>query len=527
LAYCSNLARRYDEFEGEDDIGSSLRGAFKGWFHHGVCQEQDWPELDFDADLDEPELARKCRESPLGAYYRINPYRLDDMQSAICELDAVAVSAVVHDGWIEPVVLRNARGADEVIRRSLRPKILGGHAFMLVGYNQVGFLVQNSWGPRWGKGGFATLPYEDWLDSAYDAWVARPGVPQTPFSSGRVQKFAGTDGALVTSKGPDLKRLAFHVVNLGNEGQLSTSGKFRSSPAQIEHIFNHMQVWHETWAQEEPSSKRHIVIYAHGGMVSEKPALDAAQTSVNWWLNNHVYPIYFAWQTGPAETIFNQIFDAMKVRLPSGGLGIDLEEQFDRLVEKLARRNFIWAWDQMKQNAWAAASQLPINAVTQWPPDQDTEKAMFRLPWASCITRCYREVHGAKISPFTWWHSSSIFLPLLRAWWRLASVESIFAPGAADVLRSTPLSVEAGSACFDLADGWRKDLCGRMVTSTTITATWSRRLASPSGCETTVYRTLFAAGTRLGDTADLITRLAARSSSGSCKTGDDATAWRI
>jgi amidase len=30
-------------------------------------------------------------------------------------------------------------------------------------------------GTDWGKRGFATLPYEDWLDSAYDAWVTRPG----------------------------------------------------------------------------------------------------------------------------------------------------------------------------------------------------------------------------------------------------------------------------------------------------------------------------------------------------------------
>jgi hypothetical protein len=34
------LARRYDEFEGEEDAGSSLRGVFKAWFHHGVCPEK-------------------------------------------------------------------------------------------------------------------------------------------------------------------------------------------------------------------------------------------------------------------------------------------------------------------------------------------------------------------------------------------------------------------------------------------------------------------------------------------------------
>ena len=53
-------------------------------------------------------------------------------------------------------------------------------------------------GARLGHRGFATLPYEDWFDSAYDAWVARPGVPQTPFYSGRTRTAAATGGALAT-----------------------------------------------------------------------------------------------------------------------------------------------------------------------------------------------------------------------------------------------------------------------------------------------------------------------------------------
>lgn len=392
------LARRYDEFEGESDIGSSLRGAFKGWFNHGVCPNDHWPDLNFYTDLDDPELVRVCREYPLGAYYRINPFRLDDMQSAITELDALAVSAAIHDGWVRPARLRNARGQEmHVIQRGLKPKLLGGHAFMLVGYNEVGFLVQNSWGDKWGKDGFATLPYEDWLESAYDAWVARPGVPQTPFYGGRSQTFAGTGGELVLSEGPDLKRLANHVINLGNDGLLSTTGKFRSSPRQIEQAFAHMERWHNAWAQDDPDAPRQIVIYAHGGLNSEQTGLAYADASVNWWLNNRVYPLYFAWQTGVSETIVNQVFDSLMPRLPSGGLGIDLVEQFDRLVERVVRKTFIWAWDQMKQNAMAASGALPANAQVRWPPDLSSEKAMFRLPGASLLASRlarYRETHG-------------------------------------------------------------------------------------------------------------------------------------
>ena len=36
------MARRYDEWPGEDYTGSSARGAMKGWHKHGVCAEAEW-----------------------------------------------------------------------------------------------------------------------------------------------------------------------------------------------------------------------------------------------------------------------------------------------------------------------------------------------------------------------------------------------------------------------------------------------------------------------------------------------------
>jgi hypothetical protein len=361
------LARRYDEFEGAEDLGSSLRGGLKGWFHHGVALESDWPSLEMqpEPDIDEESFAAKCRARPLGAFYRVNPYRLDDMQSAINELHAIAVSAAIHDGWIQPVRWKRGRETVTMIETPINRRRLGGHAFTLVGYNRFGFLVQNSWGEEWGKGGYATLSYEDWLDSAYDAWVVRPGVPNTPFATGRSRTVFATGGALATGPAPDLARLAKHVVNLDNDGRLSTTGRFVSSPAQIDRAFEHMQLWHDQWAAQ--GLRRHVVIYAHGGLVSEADGLLTADKHLNFWLNNHVYPLYFAWQSGPAETLVDQLVDVLKGKLPFGGLGFDLVEQFDRLAEKFSRTSITWMWDQMKQNARAASEA--VNGAQVWPPD--------------------------------------------------------------------------------------------------------------------------------------------------------------
>lgn len=388
------LARRYDEFKGEEDLGSSLRGGLNGWFHHGCALEEEWPGPRTVRDLDDREFRDHCAERPLGAFYRVNPFRLDDMQSAINELNVIVASAAIHKGWEEPVPMEKA-GKEPVytIVRSDQPTAIGGHAFALVGYNEIGFLVQNSWGKRWGKHGFATLTYEDWLDSAYDAWVARPGVPRTPFASGRNRATVATEGKLATGPAPNLEKLRKHVVNLGNNGRLSRNGSFISTPAQIDSLFTAMDAKHLKWETENncPDTVRHIVLYAHGGLNPEKGGLTTAQKHLEWWLANRVYPLYFVWETGPGETIVDQVADLVKDKLPFGAVGFDFTERVDRFVEKIARK-VAWAWDEMKENARLASKPLPAG-VPQWPPDGAAKK-MADLPGASLtVDRLNRYIH--------------------------------------------------------------------------------------------------------------------------------------
>jgi hypothetical protein len=374
------FARRYDEFPGEMDAGSSLRAAFKGWFNHGVALEASWPDLSSpEQDSNDEVNSHDWRERPLGAFYRVNPFRLDDVQSAISELTAIAVSGTIHDGWLNPVLVKrpksaqgssngNGTGADVdddemyVIAKSSSPVSKGGHAYCLVGYNETGFLVQNSWGTEWGKGGFATLPYEDWLDSAYDAWVARPGVPQTPLISGRTRTIRTAGGALSTGPGPDLRRLAFHVVNTGNDGQLSTTGRFTSSPAQLDGLIDHMDRWHQFLLDRQMADKRHVLIWGHGGGVSESSGLEGASRNINWWLNCGIFPITTVWETGGFETIGDAVQDLFRGELPTG-FGFDFDEGLDRLVEGLCRRRARWSWREMKDNGRKASGPAPAGAT--------------------------------------------------------------------------------------------------------------------------------------------------------------------
>lgn len=40
--------------------------------------------------------------------------------------------------------------------------IIGGHAVCIVGYNEKGFIIRNSWGASWGDNGHTYYSYEDW-----------------------------------------------------------------------------------------------------------------------------------------------------------------------------------------------------------------------------------------------------------------------------------------------------------------------------------------------------------------------------
>ncbi len=170
------LATQNDEFVDDLPGGSSLRGAIKGLYHFGVCLEDTAPYTGYDPGWHLTiNAAKEARNYTLGAYYRLKAV-LTDYQLAIQEAGAVVVSAHLHAGW-KP-------GAKPVKRIPCKPGRLGAHAFALVGYDDRGFIIQNSWGKDWGewKGrkGHAHWSYADWAANVIDGWVLRlaPRAPQ-------------------------------------------------------------------------------------------------------------------------------------------------------------------------------------------------------------------------------------------------------------------------------------------------------------------------------------------------------------
>jgi hypothetical protein len=339
------LARRYDEWPGENYSGSSARGAMKGWHKHGACLDLLWPKgREREAHAGWAQRWTDARKRPLGAYFRVNHRDLVALHSAIAEVTILFATAVVHDGWSNV-------GPDGIIPWERAPR--GGHAFAIVGFDERGLWIQNSWGKRWGKRGFGLISYDDWLENGTDVWVARLGAPVELHSEGSAK--VGIASASGGSRAYVFDQLRPHIVSLGNDGRLRPGGPYGTDAADVKEIVE--QVYPRI---TKDWSRPHLLLYAHGGLASEETAIQRIADYHEPLLASQVYPLAFVWRTDYWTTVTNILDDALRRRRPEGILDAAKDFMLDRLddaLEPIARLFTGKAsWDEMKENAMLASA---------------------------------------------------------------------------------------------------------------------------------------------------------------------------
>ena len=374
-----NMARIYDEWEGEDYEGSSCRGAMKGWHRHGVCTDETWPFEPGKETRPEENWSKEAIFNPLGAYYRINKDSVVDMQAAIREVGAIYCSANVHKGW-----WLGKENELPIIKQS--KSMIGGHAFAFVGYNADGFIVQNSWGDKWGYHGFAVIRYNDWVENGSDAWVAVRGAPvnidSSPhtFSNHSLQTIAadytqGGNSVISSSLSYPYKHAEIipwseekaykHSLVIGNDGRPKLTLVSESDPERsAERICGEMI---EAWLKKSKKNRK-IVIYGHGGLNSEEDSINRIRIMAPYFKANGIYPLFVTWKTGFMESISNQIEEKINDIFfgagisPSGsraqGILDKLQDSIDRSIESFAKKIVVkGVWSEMKENAKLASDR--------------------------------------------------------------------------------------------------------------------------------------------------------------------------
>ncbi len=356
------MARRYDEWPGEWYEGSSARGAMKGWLRHGVAQRSLWSDTMSGTKHMTPAVVRDAMKCPGGAYYRVNHRQVRDMHAALTEVGILYATLMVHDGWFEP----GPRAAtieyqDGGKKKSLKLPIItrkgradGGHAIAIVGYAEQGFIIQNSWGTTWGNGGFALLPYEDYMLHATDVWVAQLGVPVSVdvWAEEEAKNDKISEGASRALPALTLDSLRPFAIDVGNNGELSGNGDYWTTPDDLQRL-----VTEDIPSTTKNWKKHRVMLYLHGGLNNEKSAAKRVAAMRAPCLANEIYPLHVMWETGFMESLTSIIGDwfTNADKLSGRSMLDSVGEGRDWMVERTLAFPLRKIWGEMKENGRLAS----------------------------------------------------------------------------------------------------------------------------------------------------------------------------
>ncbi|NJR76317.1 MAG: C1 family peptidase [Scytonema sp. CRU_2_7] len=180
----------------QGDSGASVRDTMKAMVAFGVCPEQYWT---YNQDKFDEEPTPFCY-SFAESYKALKYFRLDYGQiSRYTLLAQVKVLLASEFPCIFGFTLYDSVYDDANAQRGHIPlpsnidKVIGGHTVVAVGYHdrkviknadgkksEGALLIRNSWGTRWGQGGYGWLPYDyviegltaDWWSLLKAEWLA-------------------------------------------------------------------------------------------------------------------------------------------------------------------------------------------------------------------------------------------------------------------------------------------------------------------------------------------------------------------
>lgn len=378
-------AQAFDAFPDDDLPGSSLRGALKGFWNRGVCDDDVMPYLPgWRNDALTVAVARDARRVSLGAYMRLR-HLLDDYHSALSDADAILVSAMVHDGWAGAKVKRN-RG---VIPLGRRPVLAGAHAFAIVGFTPQGFLVLNSWGAGWGHydvqaalaagiaaradrrdgvvdaalrnleeagigagglPGIALWTYQDWQRHVLDAWVLRLAAP-TRLPSGVTGGYLSPAAAPGAASRPATVREAEvvgHLIHFSGAGLIRRGVHATPEATLLETA---------RFLEEDAKAERyeHVLLDVSGAFETRDGVLARAAAAIPVYKRNGIYPFFLLGHSN-LSAVIPDLLSALAPRVLAAA-GAAFTDVADIRFERMSAPVGAALWSNVKATARAAFAE--------------------------------------------------------------------------------------------------------------------------------------------------------------------------
>ena len=154
----------------EYDSGASLRDGIKTLKKDGACHEETWPyDIEHFADKPPKECYSEGKKHLIESYHRITT--VPEMLTCLAEGFPFVFGFTVYESFQSQAVAKTG-----TVHMPKKGEVaLGGHAVLAIGYDQAKrrFLVRNSWGTKWGMGGYFTMPYAYLETLAGDFWTIR------------------------------------------------------------------------------------------------------------------------------------------------------------------------------------------------------------------------------------------------------------------------------------------------------------------------------------------------------------------
>jgi len=155
------------------DSGATIRESVKVITKFGAPPETLWPYKITQFKVKPPAKVYTAGQKYQAVQYERVTQTLDGIKQALAAGFPVAYGFSVYESFESPQVAKTGI----VPMPATSEKLLGGHANMLVGYNDATsrFLSKNSWGAGWGMAGYFTIPYGYLTNPnlSSDFWVVR------------------------------------------------------------------------------------------------------------------------------------------------------------------------------------------------------------------------------------------------------------------------------------------------------------------------------------------------------------------